>query len=147
MFSLSMFGPFRRSVFRGSVPFEVQFFDVQSFDVWSHSTFSLSMFGPFRGSVFWSSVFWGSVFRGSVFRHSVFRGSVFRGSVIWGSVTVSSPLRFDGPRDGQAGCWFAWADSRATFSQFKVKGNLRRSNESWKTTLGSQVTKTGGVIA
>jgi hypothetical protein len=79
MFSLSRFGPirglvFRHSVFRCSVPF-----DVQSFDVRSHSMFGLSMLSPFRCSVF----------RGLVFRRSVFRGSVFRGSVIRGSVTVS----------------------------------------------------------
>jgi hypothetical protein len=79
MFSLSMFGPFRCSVFRGSVPFEVRSFDIQSFDVRSHSRFGLSMFGPFRCSVF----------PGSVFRRSVFRGSVLQGSVIRGSVTVS----------------------------------------------------------
>ncbi len=79
MFSLSMFGPVRssvcrHSVFRRSVPF-----DVQSFDVQSHSKFGLSMFGPLRCSVF----------RGLVFRRSVFRGSVFRGSVFRDSVTVS----------------------------------------------------------
>ncbi len=83
MFSLSMFGPirglvFRHSVFRCSVPF-----DVQSFDVQSHSRFGLSMFGPFRHSVI----------RGSVFRRSVFRGSVFRGSVSRGSVTVSQGVQ------------------------------------------------------
>jgi hypothetical protein len=52
MFSVSMFGPFRCSVFRGLVPFKVRSCDIQSFDVRSHSTFSLSMFGPIRGSVF-----------------------------------------------------------------------------------------------
>jgi hypothetical protein len=56
MFSLSMFGPFRCSVFRGSIPFEVRSFDIQSFDDRSHSTFSLSMFGPIRGLVFRCSV-------------------------------------------------------------------------------------------
>ncbi len=56
MFSLSMFGPFRSSVFRCSVHFEVRSCDIQSFDVRSHSTFSLSMFGPIRGSVFRCSV-------------------------------------------------------------------------------------------
>ncbi len=56
MFSLSMFGSFRCSVFRCSVPFEVWSVDIQSFDVRSHSTFSLSMFSPIRGSVFRCSV-------------------------------------------------------------------------------------------
>ncbi len=56
MFSLSMFGPFRCSVFWCFVPFEVQSFDIQSFDIRSHSTFSLSMFSPIQGSVFRCSV-------------------------------------------------------------------------------------------
>ncbi len=56
MFILSMFGPFRCSVFRCSVPFEVRSFDILSFYVQSHSTFSLSMFSPIRGSVFRCSV-------------------------------------------------------------------------------------------
>ncbi len=51
MFSLSMFGPFRCSVFRGSVLFEVRSFDVRSL-----SRFGLSMFGPIRCSVFRCSV-------------------------------------------------------------------------------------------
>jgi hypothetical protein len=56
MFSLSMFGPFRCSVFRCSVPFEVRSVDIQSFDIRSHSTFSVSMFSPIQGSVFRCSV-------------------------------------------------------------------------------------------
>ncbi len=45
MFSLSLFGPFRCSVFRCSVPFEVRSFDI-----------TLSTFGPIRRSVFRCSV-------------------------------------------------------------------------------------------
>jgi hypothetical protein len=51
MFSLSMFGPFRCSVFRCSVLFDVQSFDVRSHSRFGLLKFSLLTFGPIRRSV------------------------------------------------------------------------------------------------
>ncbi len=93
-FSLSMFGSFRCSVFRCSVPFKVRSFDIQSTQkrLIYHKIFIISMFKycdivikhcymyvlfdvqsfDFRSFSMFSLSMFGPI-RGSVFRHSVFR--------------------------------------------------------------------------
>jgi hypothetical protein len=55
-FDLSSFGPFRRSVIRCSVIFDIQSFDVRSLSRFGLSTFCLSTLSPIRRSVFQRSV-------------------------------------------------------------------------------------------